>query len=184
MHAAHGRTCRSAHPDRLPWPLVRGCFAGIPSLHRHGTARTLPAPSGPLRPPRGDRRGRIRQAASPSALCTLLGTWEAFVGVASRAFHLRHFGGVRIVLDARVAVNCSPKCRGRWRRAWRDQSRCFCRCPTSCLPGHGRPGNFRPASAVAVSLPVPGRVRVQGSRVEEDWPRELTPERQDRIVVS
>ena len=41
----HGRRRNSVHPDRLPQPLVRVCFAGIPSLHRHDTARTSPAPS-------------------------------------------------------------------------------------------------------------------------------------------
>jgi hypothetical protein len=55
----HGRTCRSAHPGRRPWQLVRGYFDGLPSLHRRDTARTLRARCGLLRPLRGARRGRI-----------------------------------------------------------------------------------------------------------------------------
>ena len=180
---AHGRTCRSAHPGRRPWPLVRGCFDGISSLHRRDTARTLRAQSGPPRPLRGDRRGRIGRLCRPArcAHCWAHGK-------------LRQRGKSRILSSILWRGADSPGCwcgilgssksRGRWLRAWRNQSRCFSRCPTSCLPGRGRPGNFRPASAVAVTLPVPGRVRVQGSRVEQYWPTELRPERQDRIVVS
>ena len=54
-----GKTRSSARPDRPPRPPVRVCFAGIPSLRRHGTARILPARSEPPQPLRADLHGRI-----------------------------------------------------------------------------------------------------------------------------
>jgi hypothetical protein len=44
---AHDTRRRSARRDRQPRLLVRGCFAGTPSLRRRDIARTLPAPSAP-----------------------------------------------------------------------------------------------------------------------------------------
>jgi len=56
---ARGKTCSSVRPDHPSRRLARVCSGGIPSLRRHGIARTLLEQSGPQPSPHEDCRGRI-----------------------------------------------------------------------------------------------------------------------------
>ena len=93
-----GRRGKLARPGLPLRPLFRECFAGVPLLRRHGTARTLPAPVEPWILLRDGRHGKIRKLAR-LARCARCWAHEK-----PRRLHLRHFGRMRIVLDARVAL--------------------------------------------------------------------------------
>ena len=104
---AHGRTCRSVRPDQpaaaaCPWILCRNSFTSSAWHCAHFAERNL-----------GRCSHLVVIAVARFARCVAeravhaVGHMGSLVGVASRAFYLCHFGGVRIVLDARVAVDAA-----------------------------------------------------------------------------